>query len=157
MADLETGRRLSPDDQSNVDMTIAAELERLRIDGLETDGDKVATVHIICQKPGLSNEQQTDLLARVLGLDKNQIVDVFSTGVPDELRPRLDATTAYTMMLLRENEYDYQKIDFILTAPNPNLRKTPYSHFSPPRSPLRCILEGEIELVISAAIASSQT
>lgn len=157
MTDLETGRRLSADDQSSVDMTVSAEIERLRAEGVETDGDKVALVYTICQRPRLSIREQNDLLARVLGLDKRQVADVFSTGIPDESRDRLNATAAYAAMLLRKTGYDYGKLDTILVTPNPSLRKASHFRFSPPRTPIRCMVEGDINLVILAAANSSET
>lgn len=148
--------RLTLEEQDSVDMTVDAEIKRLKEEGVETQGEKVALVYTICENPRLSDEAKNNTLSAVLGLDTEQIEQVFSSGIPQRLERRLDATAAYASILIRETGADYSKIDSILTTPVDSLRKAPYSRFSPPRSPLKCMKEGEIYLVLSVAVRKQE-
>ncbi|MCL5435259.1 MAG: hypothetical protein M1405_02615 [Patescibacteria group bacterium] len=135
MGNQEIEKKLSFEDKENLDGIVKSELEKHP--DVITDGDKFANIWAIF---GLKDAD----LARILGIDENQMNDVFDTGIPEELRERLDRTFTYASILEREIR-SYEEISKLLTTKTPILRKAPYSRYSPSRSPLDCMKQGEID------------
>jgi len=105
-----------------------------------TDGDKIFNIYGIL---GLGS----NLLAKVLGIEEERLAEVIKEGIDENLKSRLDKSFAYASILEHEVHEPY-KISGIIRTKTEALKKAPYSRYSPLRSPLECMMQGDIDLVL---------
>ena len=146
--------------------------ELLRHKDIETDGDKIINIWGIfgSQKENFleddSNEQiggiegplNEALLARILGLTRQEMLDAIKYGfVGEDKKKRLNMTFAYASILEREvknenGEPDPQRISKVITAPSSFLCKD-FDTNNPKRSPMDCMMEGDVERVLFLTVS----